>query len=189
MAIVSTPSDSEATGLAAELFAKDIRSQGYVASHTRTLSINADALAAWNTLIDTIAGAMDIRRYELVTLAAARGVRSKHCLLAHGRKSLRYFDEDTLVHIAEDYHHAGLSDAEVTMMEFAEKVSINSAGMTDADSIRLRDAGFSDREIVDIALAAAARNFYSRAIQALAVDVDPPGTLSDRLATALVAGL
>jgi len=189
MAIVSAPSDSEATGLAAELFADDIRSQGYVSSHTRTLSINAEALEAWNNLIDTIGGPMDKRRYELITLAAARGVGSKHCLLAHGRKSLRYFDEDTLVRIAQDYHHAGLTAAEVAMMEFAERVSTDAAGMTDADSMRLRDAGFSDREIVDIALAASARNFYSRAIQSLAIEVDPPGELSPRLAAALVAGL
>ena len=48
--------------------------------------------------------------------------------------------------------------------------------MTDADSQALRDHGFSDRQIVDIALAAGARNYFSRALQALAVPVeDVPG--------------
>ena len=189
MAIITAPSNAEATGLVAELFADDIRSQGYVGAHTRALSMNPQALDAWNSLIDAIAKPMDNRRYELITLAAARGARSKHCLLAHARKAMRYFDEDTLVHIAENYHDAGLTDAEVVMMEFAEKVSVDASRMTNDDSLRLREAGFSDREIVDIALAAAARNFYSRAVQALAVDVDPPGILSPRVAAALVAGL
>jgi len=52
-----------------------------------------------------------------------------------------------------------------------------------------RDLGFTDREIVDIALAAAARNYYSRAIQALAVDVEVPPQLSPQLRDALVGGL
>jgi alkylhydroperoxidase family enzyme len=59
--------------------------------------------------------------------------------------------------------------------------------MTETDSMRLRDAGFSDREIVDITLAAAARNYFSRAIQALAVDVQVPPGLSDRLRDALLS--
>ena len=64
-------------------------------------------------------------------------------------------------------------------MEFSEWASET---MTDADSSeRLRELGLSDREIVDVALAAAARNYYSRAIQALAVLVDDFPELSDSL--------
>ena len=187
MAIVQSPTADEATGAVAEIYASDIADQGFVAAHTRALSLNPEAYLAWEELIGAIAGPMDTRRYELITLAAARGAASAHCLLAHGRKSLRYFDEDTLVAIANDYRSAPLTDAEKTMMDFAERVSRDAAGMTDADSLRLRDAGFSDREIVDIALAAAARNFYSRAVQALAVELEPPADISDRLRDALMA--
>ncbi len=35
------------------------------------------------------------------------------------------------------------------MMAFAEKVSTDAASMTDADSLRLREVGFSDREIAE----------------------------------------
>jgi len=57
--------------------------------------------------------------------------------------------------------------------------------MTDADSQRLRDAGFTDREIVDITMAAAARNFYSRSLRALAVEVDVPPDLDDAIVSAI----
>jgi alkylhydroperoxidase family enzyme len=60
--------------------------------------------------------------------------------------------------------------------------------MTEADAQRLRDAGFSDDEIVDIAIAAAARNFYSRALHALGVPVDVPPDLSPALRDALLSG-
>ena len=75
------------------------------------------------------------------------------------------------------------------MMEYAERISTDSAAMTDADTLRLRELGFTDREIVDITLAAAARNYFSRAIQALAVQVEVPPGLSDRLRGALLAPL
>lgn len=189
MSIIATPEPTEVAGLAAEFYEDDLTHMGYVPEHTRVMAVNPEAYAAWEKLVGAIAHPLGIRRYELVTLAAARGVRSEHCLLAHGNKTLRYIDEDLLTRIARDYRTAGLTEAEVAMMEFAEKVSTSSHEMTDADSLRLRDLGFTDREIVDIALAAAARNYFSRAIQALGVAVDVPPGLPDTLREALVDGL
>jgi len=171
-----------------ELFAADIADQGFVSTHTRVLSVNTEAYAAWDALSGAIAASMGPRRYELATLAAALGAESAHCRLAHGRKSLELFGRDQLLAIARDYRTAGLSPAEVAMMDFARKVSTAASSMTAADTARLREAGYDDREIVDIALAAAARNFYSRAIQSLAIGLDPID-LDDELAEALVAGI
>ena len=189
MSIIETVSEVDVTGLAAELYAEDVHDLGYVPSHTKVMALNPEAVRAFENLIRAIAGPMDKRRYELVTIAAARGTRSEHCLLAHGLKSLKYMPEEELTRIARNYRDADLTEAEVEMMEFAEKVSTDSDTMTDADSLRLREVGFSDREIVDIALAAAARNFYSRAVQALAVDVDVPPALPEGLRRALVENL
>ena len=189
MTIIETASTASVTGLAAEIYADDQEHMGYVPEHTRVMAVNPEAYLAWEALITAIAKPMGSRRYELVTLAAARGVRSEHCLLAHGNRTLRYIDEDQLTRIARDFHDAGITEAEVAMMDFAEKVSTASSSMTDADSQALRDHGFSDREIVDIALAAAARNYFSRAIQALGVAVDVPAELPAGLREALVSAL
>lgn len=189
MSIIAVAPEDNVTDSVAEFYAADVREQGYVASHTKVLNVNPEAFAAWKDLMRAIAGPMDKRRFELATLAAALGTRSVHCRLAHGRKSLAYIDEPELERIARDYHDAGLSEQEVAIMEFSEKVSRASDTMTDADSQRLRDLGLSDREIVDVALAAAARNYYSRAIQALAVPVDDFPELSDSLKDALLAPL
>lgn len=186
MSIIETVTEADATDRVADLYAEDIADQGFVSAHTKVLAINPDAMDAWDALIGAIARPMGARRYELVTLAAALGARSRHCRLAHGRRTLRYISEAELVRIARDYRHAGLSEAEVAMMEFAERVSQDSWAMTDADSRRLREVGFTDREIVDIALAAAARNYYSRAVQALAVEVEEPDDVSANLRQSLV---
>jgi uncharacterized peroxidase-related enzyme len=189
MRIIETIPESRATGPTAEIYAQDRDTLGYVPSHTKALGMNPEAFASWRALQGAIAGSMGMRRFELVTLAAALGLGSSHCRLAHGNKALKFFDEADLIRIARDYHEAGLSDAEVEMMDFARKLSSDSAAMTDADSLRLRQAGFSDREMVDITRAAAARNYLSRALQALAVDVDVPPGLSEDLRCALLEPL
>jgi len=191
MSILKVQSESEATGLTAEIYQADLKSMGYVPSHTKAMSINPEAYKAWQALIKAIVSSLGLRRYELVTLAAAQAIGSSHCRLAHGKKTLAIIDEEQLLAVARDYRDAGLPPEEVAMMDYAVKLSTNAAAMNDDDTQRLRDVGFSDREIADITLAATARNYFSRALLALAVDLDvPPGVtteLQDALLTPLPA--
>ncbi|MET4620811.1 putative peroxidase-related enzyme [Arthrobacter sp. 2762] len=191
MSILKVQSESEATGLTAEIYQADLQSMGYVPSHTKAMSINPEAYKAWQSLVKAIVSSLGLRRYELVTLAAAQAIGSSHCRLAHGKKTLAIIDEEQLLAVARDYRDAGLPPEEVAMMDYAVKLSTNAAAMNDDDTQHLRDMGFSDREIADITLAATARNYFSRALLALAVDLDvPPGVtaeLQDALLTPLPA--
>ncbi|QHK20098.1 carboxymuconolactone decarboxylase family protein [Pseudarthrobacter psychrotolerans] len=187
--ILKTTPESEATGLTAEFYNDDLGSFGYVASQTKAMAINPEAFQAFESMLHFITASMDLRRYELITLAAAQAIGSPHCRLAHGVKALKAFPEDELGAVARDFHTAGLEPAEVAMMEYAEKLSRDATAMTDADTLELRNHGFTDREIMDITLAATARNFLSRTLLALAVDVDVPPTLSPKLKDALLAPL
>lgn len=189
MSVLSTVPEDEATGYVAELYADDIADQGYVGSHTKLMALNPEAYRAWEALAKAVAGPMDKRRYELVTLAAAQAIGSRQCRLAHGRRTLRYIGEEELVAIARNYHEAGLSPAEVAMMEFAEKVSTDSASITDDDALHLRSLGFTDADIVEISLAAAMRNYYSRAIHALGADFEELPGVSAELRDALIGGI
>ena len=85
------------------------------------------------------------------------------------------------------YQHLGnLSPAELAVFHYAYLLSTDPGSMTDDDSAALRNAGFSDRQIVDITLAAAVRNYLSRALQALAVPVDPVPRLDEAMTTQLL---
>ena len=188
MSVIKPPAARADSAFVDTLFAAEVADQGFVSTHTSVLSLNAEAYEAWEELTAAVHRSMGTRRYELVTLAAAKAIGSTHCRLAHGRKSLAVFSREQLLRIARDYRTAGLDEAEVAMMEFAERLSTNASSMTDADGERLRDLGLSDREIVDVVLAAAARNFYSRAVQSLAIELDPV-ELDEELRDALLAGL
>ena len=187
--ILKTTPESEAAGLTAVIYDDDIGSVGYVTTQTAAMAINPEVFQAFESMLDIITASMDLRRYELITLAAAQAIGSTHCRLAHGVKALKAFPEDELKAVARDFRHAGLEPAEVAMMEYAEKLSLDASAMTDADTLELRNHGFTDREIMDITLVASARNFLSRTLLALAVDVDIPPTLSPELQDALLAPL
>jgi uncharacterized peroxidase-related enzyme len=189
--IIATPEPETAEGYVAERYRGELDDDGFVFSHTRAMAVNPEALQAFEALTRAIAPSIGIRTYELVTLAAAGALKSPHCLLAHGRKTLRAdaLDEDQLARVARDFTDAGLDDKDVVAMRYAVKASTDAAAMTDADSQELRDAGYSDRQIVDITLAAAARNYFSRALLALSVPVDDVPGLSPRVTEALLSPL
>jgi uncharacterized peroxidase-related enzyme len=174
MAFIREISPEEAPDAVRELYEADRRALGYVANYTKVLGQRPDAHAAWVSLVGAVRRRLDVRRYELVTLAAAARLRSSYCALAHGAVLLRngIFSGDELRAIARDFRTAGLPPAEVAMMEFVQKVAGEAHAVTAADHEALRRHGFSDDEILDIALAAAARCFFSTLLSATGAEPD-----------------
>jgi uncharacterized peroxidase-related enzyme len=127
-----------------------------------------DVYAAWVQLNSAIKAGMDLRRYELATLAAARRLRSSYCCLAHGTVLAERFGEP-VAQIAADHRTAGLDEIDVAVMDLAEQVAEDAAAITDADLQRLRDLGLSQQDVMDVVLAAAARCFFSKTLDALGV--------------------
>jgi transposase-like protein len=77
------------------------------------------------------------------------------------------FDADQLAAIVSDYHNAGLTAQEVAVMEFAEKITYHAHAIQKEDIEKLRQRGLADEEILDVALAASMRNFWSKMQDAL----------------------
>jgi hypothetical protein len=82
------------------------------------------------------------------------------------------FEAEQLAAIVSDYHDAGLSEQEVAVMEFAEKICLHAHAIQEEDIERLRGLGLADEEIVDVALAASVRNFWSKLQDALGTTPD-----------------
>jgi len=75
MAFIQTVPAEQATDKLQELYNDDLHSLGYIANYTRAMSLRPEVIAAWRNLIGTIRSKMRLRRYELVTLAAASALR------------------------------------------------------------------------------------------------------------------
>ena len=167
MTFIDTIPPDQAEGAVAELYDTDRATFGHLPNFARAFSLRPDVYAAWRRLHGAITANMDPRRYELATLAAARRLRSSYCALAHGKALLDLgVDEDAVC------DGVGLTDVEVALMEFAEKVATDAPSITQEDIDGLRALGLDDAEIVDAVLAAAARCFFSTVLDGLGVEPD-----------------
>ena len=137
----------------------------------RAFDDRPEVYAAWVELNTAIKAGMDLRRYELATLAAARRLRSTYCCLAHGTVLREQFGEPVAA-IARDHRTAGLDEIDVAVMDLAERVVDDATSIGDSDLQPLRELGLSDTEIMDVVLAAAARCFFSKTLDALGVRAD-----------------
>ena len=73
--------------------------------------------------------------------------------------------------IAHDYRNAGLDEKDVAMLEYAEKITLQSDQVNERDVERLRQIGWNDRDILDIAAVTSYRNFITRMADALSVEL------------------
>ena len=157
-------------------------------NYERAFEARPDVYAAWGELLAAIKANMDLRRYELATLAAAQRLRSSYCSLAHGKVLIEQFGEPVL-QIASDRSTAGLDDVDLAVTELAERVVDDATAIDESDRQRLRDLGLSDEEIMDVVLAATIRCFFSKTLDALGVLPDAEfRELDPELQAALVVG-
>jgi len=146
-----------------EFAAAERNALGYTPNYNRLFARRPQVYAAWRELNVAIRGGMDRKRYELATVAAAEVLRSSYCALAHGKVLLEKFG----VRPGDP-----LDEQELAVQDLARKAADDATSVTQADVDRLRGLGLTDDEIFDVVLAAAARSFFSKTLDALGVQPD-----------------
>jgi uncharacterized peroxidase-related enzyme len=170
---IEAPDEATVDGDVADWYQRQRDSWGYLPNYAAAFATRPDVAEAWNLLNNSVRGHMDRRRFELATIAAARAYRSTYCMAAHC-KFLRDAcdDEATMRAVAADPSGANLEATDRAVMDFATLVARDASSITAADVQELRSHGLSDPEIVDVVLAAAARGFFTKVLDALGVQAD-----------------
>ena len=184
---IQTVPEEEAEGKLREIYEGDRKNLGYVPNHARVFSLRPEILEAWRAFQGSIRKTMSLKRYELVTLAAAMALNCRYCVIAHGAVLRKNgVSVDQLRAMIRDFHDAGLDPGEVAMMDFAGKIARSASEMTQADVDALRALGLRDVEILDITLVATLRSFASKTFNALGAVADPAyGELEHQLSDLL----
>ncbi len=165
---IETIPEEEAEGLVREIYEEDRARWGYLPNFTQLFSHHPEAYRAWLGLISAIRGQMDLRRCELATVAAARTLKSTACTVAHSKMLRdRFYETERVIRIATDHRHAGLDDVDVAIMDFAERVAECPSEISRDEVEDLKAHGLSDRDVLDVVLAVAARAFFSTIVDAL----------------------
>jgi uncharacterized peroxidase-related enzyme len=128
-------------------------------------------VAMYNDLMLAPSGLSKLER-EMIAVAVSSQNKCYYCLVAHGAAVRALSGDPPLGElIAMNYRSARLSPRERAMLDFAVKLTAEPWSIEDADREALRRAGFTDRDIWDIAAVAAFFNMSNRV--ASATDMRP----------------
>ncbi len=127
--------------------------------------------AFYNDLMLGPSGLSKLER-EMIAVVVSSENHCFYCLTAHGA-AVRQLSGDAVLGelMAMNWRAANLSPRHKAMLAFASKVTLHSRQITEADRENLRKAGFSNRDIWDIAAVASFFNMSNR--MASAVDMRP----------------
>jgi uncharacterized peroxidase-related enzyme len=159
----------------AAYFAKCEEKLGFVPNVLKAYAFDPAKLAAfvamYNDLMLAPSGLSKLER-ELIAVAVSSQNRCYYCLVAHGA-GVRQLSGDPVLGelMAMNYRSARLSPRERAMLDFAVKLTAESWLVEETDRKQLRHAGFTDRDIWDIAAIAGFFNMTNRV--ASATDMRP----------------
>ena len=146
---------------------------GMVPNVLRAYAFDVDKLNAfsafYNELMLANSGLSKLER-EMIAVVVSSVNKCYYCLTAHGA-AVRALSGDPQLGemLVMNWRVAELSPRQDAMLAFAEKVTKASAEITEADRDALRQAGFSDRDIWDIANVAGFFNMSNRVASATAM--------------------
>src|SRR4051794_17348887 len=101
-------------------------------------------------------GGLSKAEREMIVVATSAANQCQYCVIAHGA-ILRIRAKNPLIadQVASNYRKADITPRQRAMLDFAMKVSQQAQAVEEADSVALREHGFSDDDIWDIAAIAA----------------------------------
>jgi hypothetical protein len=78
MTHIKTIPEEEAKDLLQDLYLAGQKNTGYIPNYIKALSLHPEVYDAWTKLISAIRSKMRMRRYELVTFAAAMAMECRY---------------------------------------------------------------------------------------------------------------
>ncbi len=166
--------EAEATGELKEAYDTIAKTRGKVANIMKIHSLNPQAMLQHLELYKTLLfGRSGLKRAERELIATiVSSINGCDYCTHHHAEALRAYwkDEervDSIINIEPE--KANLSERELAMVDYARRLTEQPTEMTESHAQRLRDAGLSDRDILDVNLITSYFNFVNRVAEGLGV--------------------
>jgi uncharacterized peroxidase-related enzyme len=128
---------------------------GFVPNVFLAMGHRPDELSAFmayhDALMERESGLTKAER-EMIVVATSGANNCLYCVVAHGAiVRIRTRDARLSEQLATNHRKADVTERQKAMLDFALKVSLDSASISDSDFVPLHEHGFTDDDIWDIA--------------------------------------
>jgi len=125
----------------------------------------------YNNLMLDDSGLTKLER-EMIAVVVSSYNRCHYCIVAHGA-AVRHLSKDPSLGeaLVSNYKAADLDDRQKVMLDFSWKMTDSPESISEDDRMELRQNGFTDKDIWDIAAVASFYNMSNR--MATAIDLKP----------------
>lgn len=147
-------------------FDKCTEKLGFIPNVLQAYAFDNAKLSAFIAMVDDLmladSGLTKVER-EMIAVVVSSINHCHYCLTAHGAAVRQRGNDPVLGELmVQNYRAAELPARQVAMLDFAAKLTEHPDRIVESDREALRKAGFSDRDIFDIAAVAAFYNMSNR---------------------------
>ncbi len=167
---IATIDEKDATGEIAAIYRDEAEALGFVMEGTKCWTALPHIAPMVEHLLHAARSnfSLGLVNWRLITLIAAKQIPSTYCSHVYAKLLVNDLGSKQKVFaIQHDFRSAGLAAKTVAMLAYAEQIARDASLITEQDIAALRNHGFSDREIADIAFCASYRCFMSRFFDAV----------------------
>lgn len=169
--------EADASGELKEIYDEIVESRGKLSNIMRIHSLSPPTMRAHMDLyLKIMFGKSKLRRAdrELIATVVSAANGCAYCVNHHAEALNHYWkDSDRVVRVAEDFRAVDMTTKQRQMLEYASKLTRAPDTIADAEIIALRNAGFSDKDILDINLITSYFNFVNRIAGGLGIAFSP----------------
>ncbi len=166
--------ENDAEGDLKDIYDDIIRRRGKMSNIMRIHSLMPKAMERHMDMYLTIMferSGLSRDERELIGVVVSAANNCAYCVNHHVEALNHYWkDGSRSSQAGKDFRSLGLDERALSMLEFAEKLTLHPGSMIEDDIKRMRDAGLSDQEILNVDLIAAYFNFVNRIVLGMGVE-------------------
>ena len=177
MARIPVVEPEDATGELKDVYARIVAARGRIGNVWKVESLNPGVMGAHLDLYMAIMygkSGLTRRQREMIAMTVSGGNGCHYCTTHHAEALSAHLKDAALLHaIKTDYATAPIDRKERAMLDYAVKLAKTPATINDADVQKLRDAGLTDRDILDATLITSYFCFVNRVVLGTGVELEP----------------
>ena len=160
------PDETELPPEVLDLWAPSLEKLGFVPNVLRTYALRPTHLLLWNAWFDEVMKAesgLTKAEREMIAVVVSVTNDCAYCIAAHSA-ALRKLTKDPALadQIAADHGAAAISDRMKAALDYARTLTRDPSSITEGDVRALREAGWTDEDVMDVAEVTALFNMSNR---------------------------